>query len=311
VGGLNVSYLDKRGDRKRGKRRAEAIHFYAGVNGGGKSYAMVYDTLPSLAMGRPVLSTVRLFDPDRQASCEAEAREAWEAHGVLDHGKHSDPLGLPHPSYRRLTRWHQLLDFDYGDVLLDEVQGVISSRGHGTTPGAIVNALLQLRRGDVLLRATAPSFARVDVAIREVTQALTYCTGLMPEQLDGRLWGASRLFLWRTFNARDFDEWDAGKREDTPRSVRQWLWRPRHPEVTSVYDTFAPVDTIADLSEAGNCLRCGGSRRRPKCVCEPARASSEDAARSARPEQDASEVVAVLDVADTRTDQNTNGRDAA
>ena len=48
--------------RARDARRGLPIHAYVGPNGGGKSLAMVNDTIPSLDAGRPVLSTVRLID---------------------------------------------------------------------------------------------------------------------------------------------------------------------------------------------------------------------------------------------------------
>jgi hypothetical protein len=275
------------GQTKRDRRRSEAIHFYAGSNGGGKSFAALYDTIPTLEAGRPVLSTVRILDPVNRASCEDESRAAWEARGVEDHSKFADPLCLPHPLYVRWTRFAQLLDWDFGDVLADEVQGIFSSRSHNSTPHQVVNAMQQLRRQDVCFRATAPSFARLDVAVREVTQGLTLCQGFMREPVPGRMWGASRLFLWRTFNARDFDEWDASKKDDKekfPRSVVQWVLRKRGgAEVTRFYDTFAPVDTIEDTTEAGTCLRCGGSRRRPPCSCH-GHGAGEDGAKL-RPQQ--------------------------
>jgi hypothetical protein len=272
---------------KRDQRRGEEIMFYAGTNGGGKSFAAVFDTIPTLEAGRPVLSTVRLLDPDNRASCPDEAREAWEARGVEDWHTHGDDLALPHPLYVRWTRFQQLLDWRYGDVLADEVQGIFSSRSHNSTPVQVVNAMLQLRRADCLFRATAPSFARLDVSVREITKAVTLCAGFFKEPVPGRLWGSSRLFMWRTYNARDLDEWDASKAADKakcPKSIGQLLWRPRHPEVQRYYDTFATVDTIADTTEAGTCLRCGGTRRRPACSCShqprredrPQRRSRED-----------------------------------
>lgn len=273
---------------KRDQRRAEEICFYAGSNGGGKTFCAVYDTIPSLQAGRPVLSTVRLLDPDNRAETEDRAREAWEARGVHDSHKHSDPLALPHPLYVRWTRFEQLLDWTFGDVLADEVQGIFSSRSHQTTPHQVVNAMQQLRREDVLFRATAPSFARLDVAVREVTKSLTLCVGLWKEPVEGRLWGSSRFFIWRTFNARDYDEWDASNKDDKekfPRSVKQYAFRKRlGVEVLRYYDTFAPVDVIEDTTEAGTCLRCGGHRRRPPCSC-PDHRGSEDRTRSGGPQR--------------------------
>ena len=49
-------------ERARKMRRGFAIHFYSGKNGGSKSAALVFDTLPDLDAGTPVLSTVRLLD---------------------------------------------------------------------------------------------------------------------------------------------------------------------------------------------------------------------------------------------------------
>lgn len=246
---------------KRAQRRQAPIAAYIGPNGAGKSLAMVYDTIPSLQSGRPVLSTVRILDPD---------------------------TGGPHPLYQRLTSWRQLLDFRGGDVLLDEVQGVASSRAHAGLPPAVLTLLLQLRRRDVVLRWSSPSYARADLVLREVTQAVTWCKGAFPERatsggcLEGcdieheheeatlRLWGANRVFYWRTYPASDYDDFSAGKREsrELKADVRQLYVRPRDPErADSWYDSLDAVDHIADVVETGVCITCGGSRRRPKCEC--------------------------------------------
>jgi hypothetical protein len=56
--------------QKRAARRGWPIMGYVGANGGGKSAAMVWDTVPSLLAGRPVLSTVRLLDFQNPRECE-------------------------------------------------------------------------------------------------------------------------------------------------------------------------------------------------------------------------------------------------
>ena len=56
--------------QKRARRRVWPIHGYVGANGGGKTVSMVWDTLPSLESGRPVLSTVRLLDYGNPRECE-------------------------------------------------------------------------------------------------------------------------------------------------------------------------------------------------------------------------------------------------
>lgn len=54
---------------KRARRRGWPISAYVGPNGSGKSAAMVWDTIPSLNAGRPVLSTVRLLDFQNPHDC--------------------------------------------------------------------------------------------------------------------------------------------------------------------------------------------------------------------------------------------------
>lgn len=234
--------MSRRSDRVRNQRRAATIHAYVGENGGGKSLAMVYDTIPSLRLGRPVLSTVRLVDPE---------------------------TGDPHPLYTPLTAWRQLLDFSGGDVLLDEVQGVASSRQSMGLPPAVLNLFLQLRRKDVVLRLSTPSYARADVVLREVCQAVTYCRGYRPEPQEGRLWGANRWFMWRTYDALQFDEFSAGKREQLKPLARQLYRRLSDPDAAqSWYRTLDAVDYIADATETGTCLVCGGTRRRSACSCD-------------------------------------------
>jgi hypothetical protein len=261
----------------RGRRRAATIHAYVGGNGGGKSLALVHDTLPSLAMRwacdvpwhrhtiegrtegmRTVLSTVAIVDP---------------------------ATGDPHPQYVKLHRWRQLLEAEHTDVLLDEVQGVVSSRSHQSLPPAVLNLLLQQRRLDNVVRWSTPDYARADVVLRQVTQAVTYCRGYLPEpQRDPdnvRLWGSNRMFLWRTYDAFAFDEFTTSKREDLPRAIRQVFWRPSH-DTQRWYDTYDQVSTIEDVTEAGTCLTCGGHRRRPSCSCEPAEDARTARTRAAR-----------------------------
>jgi hypothetical protein len=277
---------------RRQARRQATIHAYVGENGGGKSLAAVYDTLPSLAVRwrcklghhrhtqdgvtsgfRTVLSTVRFVDP---------------------------VTGGDHPQWVKLDRWHQLLDAEHADIVLDEVQGVVNSRAHQSLPAPVMNALLQCRRNDLAVRWTTPGYARADSSLREVTQAVTYCKGFLPEPrkvcpdpckreddpghecVGGSLWGAKRVFLWRTYDAFAFDEFTTGKRESLPRLVRQF-YRRRADDAQHYYDTLDQVSTIVDVSDAGRCLRCGGTRARPKCACGPAGGEHAPEARAQPP----------------------------
>lgn len=242
-----------RPQRQRARRRAFGIAAYIGANGGGKSLAAVYDTLPTLAAGRPVVSTVRILDPS-----------------TLE----------PHPLWVPLSDYRTLLDVERADVILDEVTGVASSRESAGMPAAIANHLVQLRRRDVVLRWTAPSWKRADVIIRECSQSVTLCRGFMPETVadeEGtRQWSSRRLFYWRTYDAAAFDEWTTHKKDRARPVARQWHWRPGG-IAERAYDTFDAVLSLGAVTESGACIDCGGKRTHPACSCHEYVAKKETA----------------------------------
>lgn len=221
-------------------RRAAAIHAYVGVNGSGKSLAMVNDTLESLDSGRRVFSTAELYDDE----------------------------GNAHPLWVPLTSGAQLVDADleHADVLLDEVTGAVNSRQSMGLPVQIQNLLVQLRRRDVVLRWTSPNFARADRILREVTQAVTVCRGHLAKQVPDALWSQRRLFLWLTYDARDYEDLSAGKLERLRPMAREIFWRPGSRAERS-YNTLAPVLTLDHLTESGICVNCGGKRSHRPCKC--------------------------------------------
>lgn len=242
--------------RARGIRQGFPIHGYIGANGGGKSLAAVYDTLPSLAAGRPVLSTLRLVDPST-----GKDHPLWI------------PLGLDPdvPAADQPNPYRVLLEAERCDVIMDEVTGVASSRDSMSMPTAVANFLVQLRRRDVALRWTAPNWKRADTIIRECTQGATLCVGLVKETIradDGseKQWRSRRLFYWRTYDAVAFDEWSTTRKERLRPAARQ-LYRRDSTDASTAYDTFFPVLSLAEVSDTGKCMDCGGQRPRPKCTC--------------------------------------------
>jgi hypothetical protein len=291
------------GSRALMRRRAAEIHAYVGENGGFKSFCAVRDTIPSLLMGRKVVSTLLFLDPDHQASCEAEAEEAWAAWGI--DARPTNPLALPHPLWRPVRTWADIMGLERSDLVLDEVQGIVNSRAHQSLPPAVMNQIHQMRRQDCIIRWTTPAYARADVSLREVTKAVTYCRGFLPapggggcpmnmrtfrwecgqdhDHIPARLWGQNRVAVWRTYNALAFDEFtsaDVQRRETKQRPLkalaREAHVRRRSTMVARYYDTMAPVLSIRDVTETGMCLACGGNRRRPACTCAPV-PGSEDA----------------------------------
>lgn len=240
--------------KARERRNSFTIHGYTGSNGGGKTMAAVYDSLPALAAGRPVVSTCRILDP---------------------------ATGEPHPLWVPLDDFRLLLDLSYCDVILDEVTGVASSRDSAGMPSAVLNRLMQLRKGDVTIRWTTPNWKRADTGIREVTQGLTTAVGLMPANVvstseDGmvRRWRPRRLFVWRTYDARNFDEWTTAKERSKTSTYRirpvaqQVLWGPGA-LVRDCYDTYEHALSLGVVSDAGLCMDCGGGRTKRKCLCKP------------------------------------------
>lgn len=287
-----------RSTRGRAMRRSWAIHGYVGANGGGKSAAMIWDTIPSLRSGRPVLSTVRLLDFDNPRPCEGWRTERDGTRVVcevchLDHERlinwsppepvvdpetgefvpgEVEPLayvhGHAHPLWTPFTEWAQLIEWRAGDVLMDEVTGVASSRESHSMPAPVANQLMQLRRSDVVVRWSAPNWKRADILIREVSQAVTHCRGYLPKVAAGqdRMWRQRRLFRWKTYDADLFEDFTVGKREQLGSLVRDWHWGPRSPSF-SAYDTYDQVLSIGTVSDAGRCYHCGGKRAAPECSC--------------------------------------------
>lgn len=223
---------------------------------------MVYDTLPTLASGRRVLSTVRLLDFHNPRPCV----------GCDDPGHDAGHMQA-HPAYVPFRDWEQLLEAESCDVLMDEVTGVASSRESAGLPAAVANRLVQLRRKDVVVRWTAPSWARADKIIRECSQLAVHCTGYLAvrnvaEDGTQRQWRQRRLFRWRGFDADAFDEFTAGKKEALSTENRAWHWGPGS-AVFDAYDTYDAVSVIGTVSDAGRCYRCGGRRTIPACKCGP------------------------------------------
>jgi hypothetical protein len=259
---------------RRELRRGIPIMAYVGPNGGGKTAAAVWDSMTTLAQGLPVLSTVRLLDFDNPRPCDDPTCDHPEHDPaqVAVHGDAAITHRAAHPGWIPFKTWEQLLEFQGGDAVLDEVTGVASSRESHSMPAPVANALVQMRRKDVVIRWTAPSWTRADKIIRECSQGVTHCLGFAPKDVraaEGRRWRQRRLLRWRTYDASLFDEFTEGKRQQLRPMGTDWAWSPRS-RLFDAYDTYDSVLTIGTVSEGGTCYRCGGRRSRPACSCPPA-----------------------------------------
>lgn len=231
-------------------RRSFPIRGYVGPNGGGKSLCMVSDLLPSLDSGRTVLSTVKLLDYR---------------------------TGEAHKSYVPFTDFSQLLDAEHCDVVMDEIVGIANSRDAAKLPAPVQNVLVQLRRRDITLSWSAPSWARADKVIREVTQAVTECRGYYPgrggavSESGVRLWAPRRVFKFRTYDTVDFEEWTAGKRDKLQHLAGEWFKGPGS-RAFAAYDTLDSVSMVAG-GDPDNCEFCGKRKRAEYCKGHDAHAN--------------------------------------
>jgi len=295
-GGYVMGLFDNQ--RARLIRRGRPIRASIGANGSGKTALAVYDLLPSLEAGRPVLSTVRLLDYENPRLCDDNLSCDCDK---SDEGRHR----AAHPGYVPWVTWAQLSDFEHGEVLADEITGVASGREWSSLPGPILNMLCQLRRRDITFTWTAPSWAMADSTLKRVSQVATVCTGFMPVRgIDssggGRAWSNNRLFRWTTFDAMLLTDLEAGKREKLKRLAFALQWGPGHP-MFDAYDTWDVVETVGKTSEGGACMSCNKPQKREYCECHSAPARSPRARRSAGWEQPPS-TVEVLSLARTSSE---------
>jgi hypothetical protein len=242
--------------RKVIRRRTFPIRAYIGPNGGGKTLAAVEDLLPTL------LGSTWSCDPKFSGHQHQESqgeRLVYSTTPILDSS------GLLHPLYRPIRDFREMVGLSHCDVLLDEVNGVASSRSSQSLPPSIEQLLVQLRRRDVTCSWTAPAWARADTILREVTQVVTQCQGFFGGS--GSSWSAKKLFRFRTYDTAQFDSWTTHKRETLRPLVSQWYVRSRHSAHTT-YNTLGAVDSVSWPDPAGMCITCGGHRARPSCLCD-------------------------------------------
>ncbi|OZB81189.1 hypothetical protein, partial [Microbacterium sp. 13-71-7] len=201
---------------------------------------------------RRIISTVAIYDPRTGQPCE---------------------------HYERLTEWAQVLEAEHADLLFDEVTGIAGAREAMGMPVAVQTILQQLRRRDVQLSWSAPSWKRADAVIRECTQLVIDCRGWLPDRTSLKTdtppaWLPRRLFKARAFSAVDFDEWTAAKASQGKGQVHalraavvQWWWGPRS-MVFAAYDTLGAVTRVGEVLDGGRCAHCGGRRSIPVCRCD-------------------------------------------
>lgn len=204
---------------------------------------------------------------------------------------------VPIPSYegyRPLESWRQIWHMENALLLLDDISSHLPARGSASVPTALVSRIDSMRHYRMAVVWTAPSWKGADVALRRVTQQVTFCKGMMPDRwermawteghapklLTGRrlrnvsgkpvgsdpLWRPNRLFRFRTYDGARISEDTGLPMRETKALRKTWYWRPWHTE-QRLYDTLAPIGLLDNVDESGSCLMCGGHKTRRKCTC--------------------------------------------
>lgn len=277
------------------KRRGLPIHGIVGANGSGKSLIAAEDTRATL---RGI--SWACDNPDHLHTAEGITSGTRR---VLSTMPFITPSGAPHPLYDPLIDFSQIIAAEHCDLILDEVGGAVASSTSDDLPNGVKAKLQELRRSEVVCRWTAPSWSRASKVLRETSQGVTLVQGFMPvahndavefdgahdiqkmavdgETLQylnceipgvhghdaGRLWGARRLMLARTFDANTFDEWTTAKREKVRPLVRSVFWRPGS-AAEAAYDTFGYVEKLNQITDGGRCDHCMGRKTPKKCECD-------------------------------------------
>lgn len=225
---------------------------FVGPNGGGKTACAVSMAVAAMESGRKVLSTVPLLDSE---------------------------TGELHEMYVPWTDWDQLLSWQDGDVLADEIVSIAGARESQGLDVRAQTLLLQLRKVNVRFWWTAPSWKRADTIIREVTQAVTECRGFYADPRAAQTrrgvvqsWAPKRLFSWKTYDTVEFEEWTAGKRENAEPMITEWFHGVGS-QVFASYDTLGAVNVIAGVNVKGVCDTCSGtvSAKPRACRCREPR----------------------------------------
>lgn len=228
-------------DHGRKFRRSMPISAYVGSNGSGKTLCMVHDVLPSLFSGRDIYTTCPLHLPD----------------------------GTVPPNVHILTSWRQILDAEHADILLDEVSAICSSRDIQALPPQVATILQQLRKRDLTLRWTAPSWSRADRMLRETTQLMTVCHGWISRKDPTNSWRRHVFFNWTSYDAGDYADFtDAAHVSRRLKPLKRAFYAiGPHAVAPACYDSWAQVSTIGTVLDSGRCAVCGGRRTVPECTC--------------------------------------------
>lgn len=265
------------------RRNEYDITAYVGKNGTGKTLIMVNDTIDTLKG-----VSWECSDPTHlhtQIGITSGLRNVLTTVPLLD-----PQTGQEHSLSRPYLHHSDFLVAEHSDVLLDEITAIFPSRGYGSLPPTVAVQLNQLRKPDVKVRWSAPSWARADVILREVTEQVVSTRRFASSFIPGRLRKTYSGFLVRSFSGDDFKTWvNLNMMIKIKPETYQFYWRsnkrasslsspppllsssplPFFDEAQNYYNSFAPAYVPSQDYGTGACLTCGGRRDSLKCLCSP------------------------------------------
>lgn len=178
-----------------------------------------------------------------------------------------DPAtGQPHPQWRPLESWDVLLEAENGLVWMDEVTGVLGARDTMGLPSEVLDRLVQLRRRNVRVVWTAPSWRHADTVLRSVTQRVFVVRAIVRTGGGIDQWPVTRLSRVTAWMPEDLSEDDGLPGKRAKATWKGWLM-PAHSKWRNYYDTSAPVLRLGHVTARGTCSTCGGKRTVPACKC--------------------------------------------
>lgn len=242
-------------------RRSFPIVAFVGPNGGGKTLALIVSS-------GPTRDGIRWeCDNPSHAHTAAGVTSGWRR--MLSTVPILDGAGNLHPLYDAFEDFQQLVDVEHSDVYMDEVTSVASSRESQRMDPRVLNKLVQLRKADVVLFWTAPNWARADKVMREVTQVVVECRGYFPVREEpaaaaSTVWRSKRVFKFSTFDAMEFEEWSAAKRDAVKPMNVQWF-KGVGSDAFNAYDTLGSVSIVASITPEDTCTVCDGRITRHIC----------------------------------------------
>lgn len=145
------------------------IAAFVGYNGSGKSLSAVRQ---SLLDGRPIVTNI----PGVRGSCYVRSLDEVMA-----------------------------ANYEDADIVLDEVGVWFSSRQRNQDE-KFLELVQQLRKSRTRLLWTAPSYARADKVLREVTQLLVKCEAPFPGREPGSPWPRARWIYQQGFDAIEYED---------------------------------------------------------------------------------------------------------